>query len=112
MSAQLVYRSLWRSTRVAFEGDANMLSAARAEVRKAFESNRHLKAGGEDTQAKLAHGSEVAAFLRENVVQGEAQEGDNYKLRIHKDTERGNNEDIKKNMGKTTLGSGKKCCSS
>jgi complex III assembly factor LYRM7 len=34
-------------------------------------------------------------------------------LRIHEHTERGDNEDIKKAKGKTTLGGGKpvKCCS-
>lgn len=31
-------------------------------------------------------------------------------IRIHEHTERGDNEDIKKNKGKTTLG-GTKCCS-
>lgn len=32
-------------------------------------------------------------------------------IRIHEHTERGDNEDIKKNAGKSTLG-GTKCCSS
>lgn len=32
-------------------------------------------------------------------------------IRIHEHTERGDNEDIKKNKGKSTLG-GTKCCSS
>lgn len=69
----------------------------------------------------------MAKFLRENVVQGQATEGDNYstdqhgvlgdefkligaEIRIHEHTERGDNEDIKKSKGKTTLG-GTKCCS-
>lgn len=59
-------------------GDANVLSAARIEVRKNFESNRHLQTGTEEFQKSIAHANEVAKFLKENVVQGEATEGDNY----------------------------------
>jgi hypothetical protein len=59
-------------------GDTNVLSAARVEVRKNFESNRHLQTGSEEFQKSLAHANEVAKFLRENVVQGEATEGDKY----------------------------------
>lgn len=61
-------------------GDANVLSAARIEVRKNFESNRHLQTGTEEFQKSIAHANEVAKFLRENVVQGEATEGDNYSM--------------------------------
>ncbi len=61
-------------------GDANVLSAARVEVRKNFESNRHLQTGSEEIQTQIAHANEVAKFLRENVVQGEAHEGDNYSM--------------------------------
>lgn len=145
--ALVAYRNLLRSARIAFQGtatlllaldhsrnlpslgDANVLSAARIEVRKNFESNRHLQTGSEEFQKQIAHAEEVSKFLRENVVQGEATEGDNYsmrrraeawmeslltrtaEIRIHEHTERGDNEDIKKNKGKTTLG-GTKCCSS
>lgn len=87
-----------------------------------------MQTGSEEFQKSIAHANEVAKFLRENVVQGEATEGDNYstkqlhgvwamdfmltgaEIRIHEHTERGDNEDIKKNKGKTTLG-GTKCCS-
>lgn len=50
----------------------NILSAARAEVRKNFESNRNLTAGSEELSKQIAHAEEVAKFLRENVVQGQA----------------------------------------
>ncbi|KAJ4994004.1 hypothetical protein SVAN01_00481 [Stagonosporopsis vannaccii] len=115
--ALVAYRNLLRSARIAFQGDSNVLSAARVEVRKNFESNRHLQTGGDEFQKQIAHANEVAKFLRENVVQGEAQEGMSRvliqmpEIRIHEHTERGDNEDIKKNKGKTTLG-GTKCCSS
>jgi complex III assembly factor LYRM7 len=111
-------------------GDLNVLVAARAEVRKNFEADRHLQAGSDDISKKITHAQEVAKFLRENVVQGEAtDDAGNYstrqsptplngmlltcivELRIHEDTERGDNEDIKKAKGKRTIG-GAKCCSS
>ena len=50
----------------------NMLFAARAEVRKNFESNRNLTAGSEELSKQITHAEEVAKFLRENVVQGQA----------------------------------------
>ncbi|KAL6711238.1 Mitochondrial zinc maintenance protein 1, mitochondrial [Coniothyrium glycines] len=113
--ALVAYRNLLRSARIAFQGDMNTLFAARAEVRKNFESNRHLSAGSDEFSKQITHAEEVAKFLRENVVQGKAQSenSENYKLRIHEHTERGDNEDIKKAKGKTTLGSSKpvKCCS-
>ena len=64
-------------------GDANVLSAARVEVRKNFESNRHLQTGSEEMQKEIARANEVAKFLRENVVQGEATEGDNYSMHAY-----------------------------
>jgi complex III assembly factor LYRM7 len=98
--ALVAYRNLLRSARIAFHGrqihtfltnrirypanltpgDANVLSAARVEVRRNFESNRHLQTGSEEMQKEIARANEVAKFLRENVVQGEATEGDNYSM--------------------------------
>ncbi|KAL1607101.1 Mitochondrial zinc maintenance protein 1, mitochondrial [Nothophoma quercina] len=109
--ALVAYRNLLRSARIAFQGDSHVLSNARVEVRRNFENNRHLQTGTEEYTKSIAQAEEVAKFLRENVVQGEATGGDNYKIRIHEHTERGDNEDIKKNKGKSTLG-GTKCCSS
>jgi complex III assembly factor LYRM7 len=87
------------------------LTAARAQARRDFDSNRNLRVGSEELQKSLVFADEVAKFLRENVVQGQSKDGTNYNLNIHKHTERGDNEDIKKAKGKTTLGGGK-CCSS
>ncbi|KAH7088168.1 hypothetical protein FB567DRAFT_591583 [Paraphoma chrysanthemicola] len=109
--ALVAYRNLLRSARIAFQGDMNTLFAARAEVRRNFESNRNLTVGSEEFSKQITHAEEVAKFLRENVVQGQAAGEDNYKLRIHEHTERGDNEDIKKPKGKGTSG-GVKCCSS
>ena len=63
-------------------GDLNVLSAARAEARKNFESNRHLQTGSDELSTQLAHAEEVAKFLRENVVQGQATDADRYRMRI------------------------------
>lgn len=122
--------SLWTGKLTALLGDMNTLFAARAEVRRNFESNRSLAAGGDELSKQLAHAEEVAKFLRENVVQGQAADDQGSysmsgsahvfdhvsliyatELRIHEHTERGNNEDIRKGKGKSTLG-GVKCCSS
>ncbi|KAF1959675.1 mitochondrial zinc maintenance protein 1, mitochondrial [Byssothecium circinans] len=105
------YRHLLRSTRVAFQGDMPTLIAARYKARSHFEENRGLATGSKELSEQITHAEEVAKFLRENVVQGEAvdREG-NYKLRIHEHTERGDNEDIKKGKGNTLAGT--KCCSS
>ncbi|KAK3203311.1 hypothetical protein GRF29_112g819227 [Pseudopithomyces chartarum] len=105
------YRNLLRSARIAFRGDTRMLSAARLEARKHFETNRGLAAGSDEYTKQVAHAQEVAKFLRENVVQGQAADAEaNYRLNIHEHTERGNNEDIKKGKGNTLAGT--KCCSS
>ena len=49
-----------------------MLSAARLEARKNFENNRGLATGSEEYNKQITHAEEVAKFLRENVVQGQA----------------------------------------
>ncbi|ORY17813.1 mitochondrial zinc maintenance protein 1, mitochondrial [Clohesyomyces aquaticus] len=110
--ALVAYRHLLRSARIAFQGDANTLLAARHQARKIFEDNRGLQEGSAEYSKQITHAEEVAKFLRENVVQGQALDQDTgrYKLRIHEHTERGDNEDIKKGRGNTLAGI--KCCSS
>jgi complex III assembly factor LYRM7 len=97
--ALVAYRNLLRSARIAFQGeyharrrhaqpthtrtgDLNVLVAARAEVRKNFEANRHLQTGSDELSKQITHAQEVAKFLRENVVQGEAtDDAGNYSTR-------------------------------
>lgn len=58
-----------------------MLSAARLEARKHFETNRGLAAGSDEYTKQVAHAQEVAKFLRENVVQGQAADAEaNYSM--------------------------------
>lgn len=62
-------------------GDMTTLFAARAEVRKNFESNRHLTAGSDELTKQITHAEEVAKLLRENVVQGQAKDNEgNYSM--------------------------------
>ncbi|KAK9248855.1 mitochondrial zinc maintenance protein 1, mitochondrial [Lipomyces tetrasporus] len=121
------YRSLLRATRIAFNGDHRVFTAARQQVRQGYEAGRtELSADPkhyEEVDKRLEHASGVALLLRSNIVQGELQSGnlskknmatvdpshssvqseggDVYKLRIHKHTELGDNEAVK--GGKSNL---------
>ncbi|KAI1177841.1 hypothetical protein F4777DRAFT_166695 [Nemania sp. FL0916] len=104
------YRNLLRAARLAFQGDGPTLAAARSSIRKGFLANATLEPSSPEYPAAVTHAEEVAKILRENVVQGK-KEGDIYKLRIHEDTERGDNDTVK--FAGQTLGTGgAKCCSS
>ncbi|KAF4306325.1 Mitochondrial zinc maintenance protein 1, mitochondrial [Botryosphaeria dothidea] len=109
--ALAAYRNILRATRLAFQGDLAILSAARAKARDDFDASRNLQPNSEDAQKQVAHANEVAKILKENVVQGQANDDGRYKLRIHEHTERGDNETIKQTKGNNSL-AGVKCCSS
>lgn len=88
------YRHLLRSTRIAFQGigstyvaaaraeshiypgDMGTLLAARHEARKNFENGRNLAVGSEEMSKQITHAEEVAKFLKENVVQGQAMDAE------------------------------------
>ncbi|CZS80750.1 unnamed protein product [Fusarium graminearum] len=101
------YRHLMRAARIAFQGDAPILSAAQLQIRNEFRQKATIDAS--DAPAAIKHAEEVAKVLRQNVVQGRRIEDgkDSYKLRIHEDIERGDNESIK-TAGKGSMGGG--CC--
>ncbi|KAI5815604.1 hypothetical protein BZA77DRAFT_265422 [Pyronema omphalodes] len=111
MSALSAYRHLLRSARLAFQGDTVMFHAAQQESRKAFEQNKAV--AGEAADALIKHAKDVALILRTNVIQGKKEEregeGEVYKLNIHDEIERGDNESIKKGR-KTQLEMGGGCC--
>lgn len=83
-----------------------MLNAARSSIRESFRANATLEPTSPEFPAAVKHAEEVALILRQNVVQGK-KEGDLYKLRIHEEIERGDNNTIK-----LAGGNGGKCCSS
>lgn len=94
--ALAAYRHLLRATRIAFQGDFPLLHAARTQARQGFDQLRLEDANSEAVQKGIQHAEEVAQILRKNIVQGVNVEGsDSYKLRIHEDTERGDNQSVK-----------------
>ncbi|KAF2971759.1 hypothetical protein GQX73_g1870 [Xylaria multiplex] len=120
------YRNLLRAARLAFQGDGTTLAAARASIRQGFRANAALEPTSPEFPNAVKHAEEVATILRQNVVQGK-MEGDTYssyrarrllvlytderlELRIHEETERGDNESVK--FAGTNLSSSGKCCSS
>jgi complex III assembly factor LYRM7 len=83
-----------------------MLTAALDGARQGFEQNRGLDQSSSEYTAAVQHAEDVAKILRENIVQGK-KEGENlYRLNIHDDTERGDNNTVK--LG--SPGSKSECC--
>ncbi|KAI9736355.1 MAG: Mitochondrial zinc maintenance protein 1, mitochondrial [Cirrosporium novae-zelandiae] len=64
------YRAILRSARIAFQGDAPVLLAARAKARESFEQYRSLAPSGDEAKKQIEHANEVADILRRNIVQG------------------------------------------
>ncbi|KAL2038751.1 hypothetical protein N7G274_008509 [Stereocaulon virgatum] len=107
------YRNVLRAARIAFQGDAPIFSAAKIEARSKFNGSRSLPAGSDEAQQKIIEAQEVARILRQNVVQGHQVGGlvdkeQRYQLRIHEETERGDNDSIKKGTNLTSAGGA--CC--
>ncbi|GAA5848609.1 hypothetical protein JCM8547_004572 [Rhodosporidiobolus lusitaniae] len=118
--AASAYRALLRAQRITFKGDDFALKAAHAQTRIIF--NRFIPSASasvspfsadpslppapdlkpkegeltsEEVDEHIAGALEIAQYLRTNVVQGVKTADGNYALRIHKDTERGDNDTIK-----------------
>ncbi|EPE35828.1 hypothetical protein GLAREA_05166 [Glarea lozoyensis ATCC 20868] len=103
------YRQILRSARIAFQGDAPVLQAAKKEARSAFQRYKDLSPNDPAVIAAVEHGEQVAKILLENIVQGKNIGEDRYKLRIHEHTERGDNDTIKMPNGQKVVIDGKKC---
>ncbi|PSR93992.1 hypothetical protein BD289DRAFT_385645 [Coniella lustricola] len=112
--ALAAYRSVLRATRIAFQGDERMLSAARQKASVDFRAKASLQASDPAVGAAIEEARAVADILKANVVQGKREgSGDLYKLRIHEHTERGDNDTITlAGMKKAATESGSGCCSS
>jgi len=99
--ALAAYRHLLRATRIAFEGDHHLLHAARSQAREGFDKARSLDTGSEEAVKSIGHAEGVADVLKHNVVQGKQLGAkEDFKLRIHEHTERGDNDTIKNPKGK------------
>ncbi|THX12788.1 hypothetical protein D6D13_03984 [Aureobasidium pullulans] len=107
------YRNLLRATRIAFQGDQSTLYNSRRFARDSFNKNRGVKAGSIEAEKAVEHAQGVAQILRENVVQGatDKEESGAYKLRIHEQTEKGDNESVKQFKGTTKSFAEVKRCS-
>ncbi|KAK7428092.1 Mitochondrial zinc maintenance protein 1, mitochondrial [Neonectria magnoliae] len=68
------YRSLMRSARIAFQGDAPILAAAQGQIRSEFRQKASLDPTDDSIPAAIQRAEEVAKVLRENVVQGKKVE--------------------------------------
>ncbi|KAI1212077.1 uncharacterized protein F4807DRAFT_458278 [Annulohypoxylon truncatum] len=86
--------------------DQVRLVAARNSIRESFREKASIEPADVPDAIKVAN--DVATILRQNLVQGR-KKGDRYELRIHKDTERGDNDTVKFPGGKTVKIDGKKC---
>jgi len=103
------YRHLLRSTKLAFAGDARLLHAARIQVRDGFRRNSSLHPEDPAYAAAIDHAEGVATLLRQNIVQGVPVGEDKYKLRIHAETERGDNDTVNMPNGQKVVIDGKTC---
>ncbi|KAI9883343.1 MAG: hypothetical protein M1823_004897 [Watsoniomyces obsoletus] len=98
------YRHVLRAANIAFKGptldDKRVLIAARQSARQQFDAKRDISPDSENARQEIAHAEEVARILRHNIVQGQLEEAEaqKYKLRIHKDIERGDNEQVKETV--------------
>ena len=89
------------------EGDLELLTAARIQARTGFNGMRALVANSDEAQKGIKHAQDVAAILRENIVQGrQAGEDGSYRIKIHEHTERGDNDTVKDPRGGTVKISG------
>jgi len=103
------YRHVLRSARLAFHGDASLLHAAQRQARDAFRSNAALQADDPAIAKAIEHAEGVAKILRENIVQGKHVGDDKFKLRIHDEIERGDNDTVKMPNGQSVVIDGKTC---
>ncbi|KAL5614268.1 hypothetical protein BROUX41_004378 [Berkeleyomyces rouxiae] len=109
--AESVYRSLLRATRIAFTGDQRTLLAARQKIRQEFQQKATLSPSEPGYGKAIKYGQDVALILRHNVVQGRSEGDDLYRLNIHGDIERGDNDSVKNPSGKSKNTSGGCGCS-
>ncbi|KAF3901914.1 hypothetical protein ABW21_db0205661 [Orbilia brochopaga] len=90
------------------KGDSTLLAASHREIRTQFERSRN-DAASADPSDKIKHAFEVATYLRQNVVQAVKTDREEvFRLRIHDETERGDNESIKTPL-KGRVGKIEKC---
>lgn len=113
--ALAAYRSALRATRVAFTKDAKTLVAARTKIKQEMKSPKSTTNPDYTPLQRIELLEQIGSFLRRNIVQGvkTGTSDSRYALNIHKDTELGDNEEIKKNTSRFNNSgppSGGGCC--
>ncbi|GMG55503.1 unnamed protein product [Ambrosiozyma monospora] len=118
------YRNALRATRIAFTTDTTTLNAARLRIKTEMKLLQSKENPEMSIQERIQLLDQVSIFLRKNIVQGikedkepaaeteaasgeEKQKKPTYFLNIHKDTELGDNDSIKKSKGKKNSLTGK-----
>lgn len=70
-------------------GDAPVLTAAQSQIRGEFRSKQALDPKDSSVNESIEHATQVAKFLRENVVQGKKMDGEEAKYsKLHRDKPR------------------------
>lgn len=98
------YRSALRATKVAFNNDIQTLTAARIRMKEEMKSEKSLSNPEFNNIQRVELLEQISEFLKRNIVQGVKNDESKYTLNIHKDTELGDNDDIK--VKKSTLKAG------
>ncbi|VEU19803.1 DEKNAAC100238 [Brettanomyces naardenensis] len=99
------YRGALRAIRMAFDGDVRVQSAAKLKLKTEMKQELSEDHPEMNIEQRIDLLNGVSTFIIRNIVQGVREKGqDKFTLRIHKDTEMGDNNDIK-NM-KSTLKAG------
>ncbi|GME76243.1 unnamed protein product [Ambrosiozyma monospora] len=117
------YRNALRATRIAFTTDTTTLNAARLRIKTEMKLIQSKENPDMTIQERIQLLDQVSVFLRKNIVQGikenkeqesaadaeteKKEEKPTYFLNIHKDTELGDNDSIKKSKGKKNSLTGK-----
>lgn len=73
-------------------GDTTVFNASRQKIREQFRNPDLSK----ELEARLKEMDEISTFLMRNIVQAKKAEENKYLLNIHKHTELGDNESVKK----------------
>ncbi|KAG6355466.1 hypothetical protein INS49_003428 [Diaporthe citri] len=77
------YRSLLRATRLTFRGDERLLTNARDQIRAGFREKAALSPSDPAVAPAVQHAQQIAAMLRENVVQGRNEGDGRYTQPMH-----------------------------
>lgn len=99
-SALTAYRNALRATRIAFTDDLVVLQTSRQKIKDEMKLNNSPSNPLLKVEERIELLNQISEFLKHNIVQGvktgKLDDGkDKYTLNIHKETELGDNDEIK-----------------